>query len=172
MHHKIQQEIKSKVIQKENQVYHVCFIQRVLAILVQIVPLHMWIRKHQPRRRQNSRPRLLPQQKQPLPLFWPAVQARFLELKPAIPASTSFASNFASTLRYAFAPFSFLLSVFAAVSSSITSTDVCISASLLPSVNQVGVPAVVSHQHAMMHRTTVKGCIALSGLLIEVLVVI
>lgn len=129
MHHKIQQEIKSQVLQKENQVYHVCFIQRVLAIVVQIVLLHMWVRKHQPRRRQNSRPRLLPQQKQPLPLLWPAVQARFLELKPAIPASTSFASNFTSTLRYAFAPFRFLLSVFAAVSSSITSTGVCISAS-------------------------------------------
>ena len=73
-------------------------------------------------------------------------------------ASTSFASNFASTLRYAFAPFRFLLSVSTAISSSITGTGVCINgASLLPSVNQVGVPAVVSHQHAMIAQNNCEG---------------
>ncbi len=76
--HKIQQNLK--LIQKANQVCHVCFIQRVLAIVVQNVLLHMWSRRHQPRRRQ-SRPRLPLQQRQPLPLFWPAVQARFPELQ-------------------------------------------------------------------------------------------
>ena len=53
-------------------------------------------------------------------------------------ASTSFASTFASTLGYAFAPFRFLWSVFAAISSSTIVTGVCTNgASLLPMVNAV-----------------------------------
>jgi hypothetical protein len=76
-------------------------------------------------------------------------------------APTSHASAFVSTLRYAFAPFRFLLSVFAAISSSVIpeiGTGACTSgASLSPEVCQIGVPTVLSHQHAMIAQNNSEG---------------
>ena len=70
-------------------------------------------------------------------------------------APTSHASAFVSTLRYAFAPFRFLLSVFAATSSSVIpeiGTGACTSGA-----SQIGVPAVLSHQHAMIAQNNSEG---------------
>ena len=76
-------------------------------------------------------------------------------------APTSHASAFVSTLRCAFAPFRFLLSVFAAISSSVIpeiGTGACTSgASLSPEVCQIGVPAVLSHQRAMIAQNNSEG---------------
>ena len=69
-------------------------------------------------------------------------------------AKTSNTSSLASTLRYAFAPFRFLWSDFAAISSSsISSIGTGVStngASLFPSACHNAVPAVLSHQRAMI----------------------
>ena len=53
---------------------HVYSIQRVHVTVEQNVLLHMGV--HQQPRRRQSRPKLHQQRRQPLPLFWPAVQAR------------------------------------------------------------------------------------------------
>lgn len=53
--------------------------------------------RHQPRRRQ-SRPRLPLQRRQPLPLFWPAVQARLSELQHHLHQPLAEVIAFAATL--------------------------------------------------------------------------
>ena len=77
-------------------------------------------------------------------------------------SSVSNASVLGAALRSAFAPFRFLWSVFATISSVIlpeTGTSVCTEhgASLFPNPCKVGVPALLSSQHAMVAQNNAEG---------------